>query len=356
MQFSILLEGQLADPTPERERRLFHACVEQAELADALGYHRVWVVEHHGLYEYSHSSAPETLLAFIAARTRRIRLGHGVTLTPHRYNHPLRVAERVATLDVLSDGRVDWGSGKSASRVEQGAFQIERAELHDQWTEALEMIPRMWQSEVFEWHGRFFDVPPTRVLPKPVQAPHPPLFAACSAPESVMRAATLGLGALNFAHGTDEYLARKVRAYRKAASAVQPVGRAVNVHFACTPTALVLDDDREACVHGFRASRFFAAALAGYAQAPDRPTELPSLPKGDLDEADLRAAMAARSDPKAQLLAVVGDPRAAQEAVRRFAAAGVDELILVMQLGTLPHEMVLRSLRTFAEKVMAHVA
>ncbi len=165
---------QISDPTPADEQRAFRETIEQIELADALGYHCAWVVEHHGLYEYAHSSAPEIILAYAAARTRRIRLGHGVTLTPQRYNHPIRVAERVATLDILSGGRINWGSGKSGSRTEQEAFGVEAEDLHGQWLEALEMIPRMWQSDVFSWEGRFYRVPPTQIIPRPVQAPHPP--------------------------------------------------------------------------------------------------------------------------------------------------------------------------------------
>src|SRR5262245_15019970 len=130
MKISLFYEMQISEPDQEREARLFHECVEQVVLADALGYHAVWAVEHHGLYEYSHSSAPETFLAFVAAKTKRIRLGHGVTLTPFRYNHPIRIAERVATLDVLSRGRVLWGSGKSSSVTEQLAFQNDLGELH----------------------------------------------------------------------------------------------------------------------------------------------------------------------------------------------------------------------------------
>src|ERR1700746_3514791 len=135
MKFSLFFEMQTADSTPEKEARLFRDCVEQARLADELGYHCIWEVEHHGLYEYSHSSAPEVFLAFVAARTSRIRLGHGITLLPGRYNHPIRIAERVATLDVLSGGRVNWGSGKSSSLVEQIAFETDIPHLHDEWLE-----------------------------------------------------------------------------------------------------------------------------------------------------------------------------------------------------------------------------
>src|SRR5882724_6054199 len=161
MKFSIFYEMQISKPTRAREAQLFRDCLEQATLADKLGYHCVWEVEHHGLYEYSHSSAPEIFLSFVAARTERIRLGHGVTLLPHRYNHPIRIAERVATLDILSGGRVNWGSGKSSSLVEQLAFENDLATLHEQWLEAVEMILKMWSSEVFSFKGRFFDIPET---------------------------------------------------------------------------------------------------------------------------------------------------------------------------------------------------
>ena len=142
MRFSLLLELQIASPNAASERQLFHDTVEQTVLADQCGYYGAWAVEHHGLYEYSHSSAPEVLLSYIAARTTRLLLGHAVTLTPWRYNHPIRVAERIATLDILSNGRARWGSGKSASLNEQSTFQIDRTELDGQWREAIDMIPK----------------------------------------------------------------------------------------------------------------------------------------------------------------------------------------------------------------------
>ena len=132
MNFSLFFEMQISEPTPVSERRVFHDCVEQAVLAEQLGFDGIWQVEHHGLYEYSHSSAPEVFLGYLAAKTNRVRLGHGVTLTPHRYNHPIRIAERIATLDILSEGRVNWGSGKSASAVEKQAFENDEGQLHDQ--------------------------------------------------------------------------------------------------------------------------------------------------------------------------------------------------------------------------------
>lgn len=356
MKFSLLIELQIDSPTRSSERRAFEACIAQATLADELGYHEIWAVEHHGLREYSHCSAPEVLLGHIAALTKRIRLGHGVTLTPHRYNHPIRVAERIATLDILSGGRVDWGSGKSSTLVEQGAFEVDRADLDEQWREALRMIPRMWRSELFEWQGKHFRIPPTAIIPKPVQQPHPPVFAACSRPETVELAGSLGIGSLNFTAGTDDYLRRKVESYRAAIAGAGELAGPVNNRFCCTPTALVLDDDREACAYGFRGARFFQESISTYFFSRERIEGPIELSRDPLSNPELEKAMASRNGSTSQLTSVIGDPRSAIETVGRFQAAGVDELILVMDMGTVPHEIVTRSLRTFAEKVMPYFA
>jgi alkanesulfonate monooxygenase SsuD/methylene tetrahydromethanopterin reductase-like flavin-dependent oxidoreductase (luciferase family) len=356
VKFSLFFEMQISKPTRASEQQLFRDCAEQVVLADKLGYHCAWEVEHHALYEYSHSSAPEVFLAYVAAKTERIRLGHGVTLLPYRYNHPIRIAERIATLDILSGGRVNWGTGKSSSLVEQIAFECDRRQLHEQWLEALEIIPRMWRSDIFSFKGRFFDIPATQVVPKPVQTPHPPIFAACSKPDTAAAVGALGVGALNFAFGSDDYLAEKISGYRKAAAAANPPGRQKNDWFACTPATLVLDDDREACRYGFRGARFFSESLARYYLAQDRPTGELNVPRDFLAEADLDAAMAHRNAAGSQLSAIVGDPVAAKESVARFVEIGVDELILVMQMGTVPSELVLESIKTFGEKVLPHFA
>jgi alkanesulfonate monooxygenase SsuD/methylene tetrahydromethanopterin reductase-like flavin-dependent oxidoreductase (luciferase family) len=354
VKFSLFFEMQISDPTPQAEAQLFHDCVAQAVLADELGYHCVWEVEHHGLFEYSHSSAPETFLAFVAAKTKRVRLGHGVTLLPFRYNHPIRIAERVATLDILSGGRVNWGSGKSSSLVEQLAFENDVKALHDQWAEAVEIIPRMWQSEVFSHKGRFFDVPPTQVVPKPVQRPHPPMFAACTKPDTAVQVGRMGLGALNFALGTDDYLTQKVAEYRRAVEVARPVGRAKTNHFSCTPPACVLSNDRKACAYGLRGGRFFYEALQRYYAGARRPVGRLDVPRDFLSDEELDEAMANRGAKDSQSMAIFGDPVAAREAVQRFVDAGVDELICVMQMGTVPNEIVLESVRTFGEKVLPY--
>ena len=139
MRFGIFYEHQLPRPwAPDSEQRLFQDALDQVELADRLGIDHAWEVEHHFLEEYSHSSAPEVFLAAASQRTRRIRLGHGIVLMPPGYNHPARVAERIATLDLVSNGRVDWGTGESASRAELEGFGVTPAERRAMWRETVE--------------------------------------------------------------------------------------------------------------------------------------------------------------------------------------------------------------------------
>jgi alkanesulfonate monooxygenase SsuD/methylene tetrahydromethanopterin reductase-like flavin-dependent oxidoreductase (luciferase family) len=355
MKFSLFFEMQMVDPSREKEATIFHDCLEQAKLADELGYHCIWEVEHHGLYEYSHSSAPEVFLSFVAAHTKRIRIGHGCTLLPHRYNHPIRVAERIATLDILSNGRVNWGTARSGSRVEREAFQVDTATIYDEWLEALAMIPRMWCSDEFTHEGRFFTIPPTRIVPKPVQQPHPPIFAACSKPEDAETVGRLGVGALNLAMYRETQLAEKVRAYRQAVAQATPVGATVTNHFACNPATLVLRDDTRACRHGLRGAMYFVQAMIHYYGA-ERPVGRTGVSDDFLPDDFVEQFKHTRNTPKSQLSSIIGDPCAAREGVQRFVDVGVDELILVMQNGPTPHELTMESIRTFGEEVLPHFA
>lgn len=353
MKFSLFFEMQMSDSTPEKEAALFRDCVQQAKLADEIGYECVWEVEHHGLYEYSHSSAPEIFLSFVAAQTSRIRLGHGCTLLPYRYNHPIRIAERIATLDILSSGRVNWGTARSGSRVEQEAFEVDKSTLYDEWREALEMIPRMWNPEPFSYKGRFFDIPPTHIVPTPLQKPHPPIFAACSKPEDARRVGELGIGALNLATYRAEDLAACVRGYREAIAASTPIGLITTNHFACSAACLVLTDDHKACQNGLRGAMYFTQALLHYYRG-ERPVGAIPIKKDFLPNDFVQDFRRVRNAPQSQLSSVIGDPHAARESVQRFVDAGVDELMLVMQTGTASHELVMESIRTFGEKVMPY--
>lgn len=356
MRFSLFFEFQTSDTSREAERKLFRETVQHVEMADILGYSTVWAAEHHGLAQYAHSSAPEVFLSYVAARTSNIRVGHGVTLTPGRYNHPIRVAERIATLDLLSEGRVEWGTGKSGSRTEQDAFEVDRNTLHEQWAESVRMIPRMWSDDVFEWHSDFYDIPPTQIVPKPVQQPHPRMYAACTSPKSAVMAGEMGLGALNFAAGTANELRAKVDEYRSACAVSAPETYQSTNRFLCTPTTLVLDDDKTACRLGYRGARFFWESMQAYYSSKARPTGPLPISSGDLDEEILDQYRRGRHDDNAPMTALIGDPFAVRDQVERFREIGVDKLVLVMQTGTVPAEAVATSIRVFAEKVMPDFA
>ena len=168
----------------DSEFRTYHDALEQVELADKVGFDYLWEVEHHFLAEYSHSSAPEVFLAAASQRTKNIRIGHGVALLPSPFNHPIRVAERAAALDIISNGRLELGTGRSITEQELGGFGIDPADSRPMWEEAVQMIPKMWTQETFSWEGDHFVVPPRNVIPKPIQKPHPPMWMACTQPDS----------------------------------------------------------------------------------------------------------------------------------------------------------------------------
>jgi len=195
MRFGIFYEHQLPRPWEEgAEARLIGDALEQVELADRVGFDHVWEVEHHFLEEYSHSSAPEVFLAACSQRTQRIRLGFGIQPLPPGYQHPARVAEKAAMLDLVSGGRCELGTGETSSGAELGGFGVERATKREQWEEALDVLTRMFVEEPFAgWDGRFLTMPQRNVVPKPVQRPHPPLWVACSRRETIRLAAEKGI-------------------------------------------------------------------------------------------------------------------------------------------------------------------
>ena len=174
MKFGIFYEHQLPRPWgPKSEYQLLQDSLTQIELADRLGYDYAWEVEHHFLEEYSHSSAPEVFLGAASQRTKRIRLGHGVIqLTT---NNPHRVAEKVATLDLLSGGRVELGMGEAAGPAELHPFGIKVRDKRERWEEAVKAIIPMFTRESWEFHGQYYDFEARNVIPKPFQKPHPPL-------------------------------------------------------------------------------------------------------------------------------------------------------------------------------------
>jgi alkanesulfonate monooxygenase SsuD/methylene tetrahydromethanopterin reductase-like flavin-dependent oxidoreductase (luciferase family) len=236
MEFALFYEIPVARPwTPDSEREAFRNTLEQAVLADRLGWHSVWTVEHHFLQEYSHCSNPEVLYGAIAARTERIRLGYGVRLLPKPYNHPVRSAESAAVLDLISDGRVEFGTGRSSTRIELEGFGVDPGETRPMWQEALRHIVGCWTHDEYEFDGDYWSMPRRRVQPKPLQDPHPPMWGATGSEDGHRMMGELGLGLLSFSVGTPpEELARRVGLYREGqAACTAPIPAQVNNRAAC---------------------------------------------------------------------------------------------------------------------------
>jgi alkanesulfonate monooxygenase SsuD/methylene tetrahydromethanopterin reductase-like flavin-dependent oxidoreductase (luciferase family) len=374
MKFDLLYELQMPKPHDvESEWRCHHEALEQIELADRLGYDTVWEVEHHFLTEFAHSSAPEVFLAAVSQRTKNIRLGHGVTLLPHKFNHPIRVAERVAALDLVSNGRVEFGTGRS-SGFEQAGFEIDPAISRDMWQESLEIIPRMWTEDPFEYAGRFVTIPPRSIIPTPRQKPHPPIWAAATSPATWEIAGRNGIGILGLTIFVSvPQLADRVRVYREALKQAKPVGKFVNdqvgaftiVHVAETREEAVANGGADAAMnyllYAFRVLGGFADPSGRGMQREYAELEVQSTPYRDLiaKEYPLIAKMqrgeCTFDELDAEDMVIVGDVDHCARKVERYKQAGLDHFIALMQADRIPHAKVLRSIELFATEIMPRV-
>lgn len=348
MKFGIFYEHSVQKPwSRQSELRAYQQALEQIELADELGFDQVWEVEHHFLEEYSHSSAPEVFLAAAAARTKRIRLGHGIVLCLPQVNHPARIAERAAALDLVSNGRLDFGTGRSATWTELGGFGVDPDNTKEMWDEVIRALPKMWTEEEFEWNGKYFKMPPRNILPKPLQDPHPPMWVAVASPETAVQAAERGLGMLGVTLGTPADYKRLVADYRRIIKHCDPVGKVVNNQVNAASWLYCADTKEEAMNVGGRAAFSFfqtAAHLLGIGGL------YPSHAYSAL--ANATALISEASDALRQGFPV-GTPDQIIEAVRYWESVGVDRIVCLINFDQMiPHEKVLASLERFATYVM----
>jgi alkanesulfonate monooxygenase SsuD/methylene tetrahydromethanopterin reductase-like flavin-dependent oxidoreductase (luciferase family) len=371
VKFDLLYELQIPKPHDERsEYRCYQEALEQIELADRLGFDTVWCVEHHFLVEFAHSSAPEVFLSAVAQRTKRIRIGHGVVLLPHKFNHPIKVAERVAALDLLSDGRVEFGTGRS-SQYEQAGFEIDTELSRDMFLESLEMIPRMWTEDPFEYKGRFVSVPSRSIIPKPLQKPHPPIWMAATSPQSWEVAGKLGIGILGLTIFVSvPQLADRVRAYRASLKDAKPVGKFVNdqvgaftiVHAADTQKEAVENGGADAAInyllYAFRVLGGFAEPSGRGMQREYAELEVKSTPYRDMISKEypiivkMQRNQCTFEDLDQEDMVIVGDVDHCIRKVERYKQAGLDRLLCLMQVDRLPHERVMRSIELFGKEIL----
>ncbi|HEX6312836.1 MAG TPA: LLM class flavin-dependent oxidoreductase [Acidimicrobiia bacterium] len=375
MKFGIFLEMQMPRPWDhETERRVFREVLEQVELADRIGIQYAWEVEHHFLEEYSHSSAPEVFLAAASQRTSRIRLGHGIVQLPSRVNHPARVAERIATLDLVSDGRVEFGTGESTGAVEPGGFGVDYETKREQWRESLDAITRMFVEEPFSgYDGRWLQMPARNVVPKPYQRPHPPLWMAAPRPDVIPVAARNGLGALCFSMLIEPEQAREwVDGYHAVIESDDcvPAGFAVNPELAVVTGLMCHPDEQVALDRGLDGAHFLAYSLLHYYAHGDTHEHGRSRLWDDFqhDRAasgfdrslfeDAQGRLAATYDRKNNYAqrGAIGTPAQVRDFLRRYEAAGCDQVILFSQVGHNRHEDICESLELFGREVLPEFA
>jgi alkanesulfonate monooxygenase SsuD/methylene tetrahydromethanopterin reductase-like flavin-dependent oxidoreductase (luciferase family) len=396
VKFDIFCEVQRAKPfPPNHEKRLIADTLEEARAADAAGFDIWWQVEHHGAPEFSYSSAPELLLTAIAAETRKIHVGHAGVLAPFRINGPLRVAERGATLDILSNGRFELGLAKSGGK-EWETFGVDPATARDEVREALQMIPKMWTQETFSWNSKLYQMPEREVIPRPLQKPHPRLWQTSSSPDSFRMSGELGVGVL----GTTllspvTFMKSMFDEYEKGfAAQKEPAGLFRNHQKGVFTFVHVAESRKQAIECGAAAGALWYVHAAPIAFKVPRsiwwnmiraglnphlartasndiialkgedPTSL-EIPPDELPVVAALKRMARgeeiSNEEAHELLepldsVIIGDPDQCAVKMRRYADIGTDRLLCLMQYGAVPHDAVMRSIRLLGEYIIPSFA
>jgi alkanesulfonate monooxygenase SsuD/methylene tetrahydromethanopterin reductase-like flavin-dependent oxidoreductase (luciferase family) len=356
VRFGVFYEMQLPKPWNDGdEHRLFREALDQVVLADRLGFDYAWEVEHHFLDEYSHSSSPEVFLACAAGRTERIRLGHGIRQVIPNYNHPARTAESLATLDLVSDGRVDFGIGEGATRLELGGFGIRAKEKRAMSLEAAEQIANMMALDPYPgFEGQYFSMPCRNVIPKPLQKPHPPMWIACTNRDTIRVAARNGLGALAFSFVDPEEAKTWSEIYYEIIRSDQcvPIGHSVNANIAMVSNFSIHHDRAEAIRRGQEGFEFFGYALRALVTRDTVPgrtklwDEFQEL-RGNRTEQIIEKSLSPTHQASG-----IGTPDDMRAHLAEYQAAGVDQIIFMQQAGRNRHEHICESLELFASEVM----
>ncbi|MET0274587.1 MAG: LLM class flavin-dependent oxidoreductase [Phenylobacterium sp.] len=380
MKFDVFCEIQKAFPwNGGDEASLFREILAQAKAAEAAGFETWWQVEHHGAPEFSYSSAPEVVLTAIAMTTKTLRVGHAGVLAPFNINTPLRVAERAATLDVLSGGRFELGLAKSGGK-EWETFGVNPDTARDQVRDAMRMIPQMWTQKEFSWTSADYTVPPREVVPKPVQKPHPRLWQTCGSPDSFYMAGEMGVGAL----GTTllspvGFLGQMLREHdRGLAACEQPAGQTVNPQKGCFTFVHVAETRAQAIANGaawsalwyvnaaplvFKVPRRVWYDMIKAGLHPNSARDTAALASHDPHEVEIEAddpevvkvlkRMAQGQDISFEEAhealepldsVVIGDPAHCVEKLKGYEGIGADRMMCLVQFGSIPHEAVLKSI------------
>ncbi|ONI77987.1 hypothetical protein ALI144C_31830 [Actinosynnema sp. ALI-1.44] len=357
MKFGIFFELSVPQPlTRADETQAYQDALEQARLADELGFGTAWAVEHHFLQEYSHCSAPEVFLTAVAMSTTRLRVAHGGVVCVPQINHPIRVAERAAALDILSGGRLDVGTARAATFTELGGFLADPDSTKMSWDEFVHVLPRLWTEERVAYQGTTFSFPERPVVPKPTQQPHPPLWVTVTSPGTERDAADRGIGCLGVAAASFREQERRTTEYRKRIQQCEPVGH-VNDQITTQNYLFCHEDDATAGRVGGAMFTQFGLLNSHLLWARE---VYPTRAYQSLGNLAAGVVATARDDSPGQRRPVpdgvaIGAPDRIVEAIKIWESIGVDGINFVLNTANvIPQEQVLDSMRLFAREVMPH--
>ena len=358
MQIGMFYQIQVPKPwTPTSDFDRYWEMMDQVVLAEGLGFRSVWLADHQFRTEWSHSSAPDVTLGAISQRTSQIRLGIAVAVPP--VEHPLHIAARTATLDILSNGRVDLGVGRSGYPYQMAAFGTDLANATGMVDEALEIIPRAWTEGEFSYQGEYFNIPPREVHPKPVQKPHPPIWLGCSQEETFRKAGELGLGCLAMSGGGPDRLTQLIQAYRNSIKAAKPVGKLIQNKVSISMLAICAESRQKAQERG-------AEILDWYRQQQSlrdvrvwQEQDSPAVP----DDYQWHYQRSTGTDPhKGEYVSsldqikagryCIGNPDDCLGYLEQYFPTGVDEIMPLFQVGPMAHQEVMETLRLFGKHVI----
>jgi alkanesulfonate monooxygenase SsuD/methylene tetrahydromethanopterin reductase-like flavin-dependent oxidoreductase (luciferase family) len=319
--------------------------------ADKAGFKYTWASEHHFLTDYSHLSDSESFLAFCAAKTNNIHIGSGIfNITPPA-NHPVRIAERVAMLDHLSEGRFEFGTGRGSSTTEQRGFGITDPEItREMVAETLPQIVRMWKDDDYPaYDGQFFSMPQRNVLPKPYTQPHPPIWMAAGSPSTFELAAKLGVGVLCFAFTPPQVLTPLIAKYKEMIQdCTDPVGAYVNNNVMITTQMICMEDGQKARQAMLTAdSNYHLSLVFRYLDTFPKPKGIPDWPEVIPAATPEQVEMMIDSGAVA-----VGDPDECVRAVQTFVDTGADQLAFGMLSSSIERDVCLEAVETFGQHVL----
>jgi alkanesulfonate monooxygenase SsuD/methylene tetrahydromethanopterin reductase-like flavin-dependent oxidoreductase (luciferase family) len=335
------------NPMAEHERIMRN--VEVGVAAERTGIKYVWCPEHHFLDEYSHMPGPEVYLSYIAAQTERVHVGSAIFNITAKVNHPARVAETVALLDHVTQGRFEFGTGRGSSTTEVYGFDIEDiTETTAMWDESIREIPKMWKPGKYEFEGKYFRMPPREVFPKPFGASHPAMWVAAGSPPTFAKAGEMGLGAFCFTHGTPSKIEPLIKSYKDAVANATPVGDYVNDNIMVVTNMICMENREEAFeVAVTSGMNYYTSLQMHWLDNIPKPPNFPEWP-------DLIPEPTIEQLKKAVEIGmvVVGDPDDCAKAIRKWEDIGADQLCFSPTTNNMNQEQIIESMELFGKEVL----